>query len=163
MWRSFWQSTPPSVPGVTVRFPCQHSPQYRSAGASLQLVWPRVRRCSHADSALFAPYTDNASAGAAICFAIDCHTWRAKVRCAQRYHSGRVLHPIRELSVQWYISWYGVIFWQWQRHLNVEMPVHTLYFFWLRNPYLSCKTGYFFIIFLWQVCRFSRMPVRDHC
>lgn len=38
------------MPGITVRFLCQHSPQYRSAGASLEPVWPRVRLCSHAAS-----------------------------------------------------------------------------------------------------------------
>jgi len=59
-------------------------------------------------TALFLPHTDTASAGVAICFAIHCHTWGAKVRDAQQYHSGSVLHPIRESDMQWYISWCAI-------------------------------------------------------
>ena len=47
------------------------------------------------------PYPDNASAGAAICFAIDCHTRRAEVSYTQRYSpgAGHALHPVREQHV----------------------------------------------------------------
>ena len=80
--------------------------------------------------------------GAAICFAIDCHTWRAKVRDAQRYSPGRVLHPIRESRTLWHISWRFVTFWQ-CGHLAVEPRTHGVHvFILLLKPRLSCKKIY---------------------
>ena len=94
-------------------------------------------------AALFPPNTDAASAGAAICLTVDCHTWRAKVRDAQRYHPGRVLHPIRESHPLWHISRWVALF----RQLgvfktffcgNADSQQEPHFCFPPCNSYLSC-------------------------
>lgn len=49
--------------------------------------WRKAVLTSRLSAAPSPPYTDNASAGAAICFAIDCHARGAKVSYTQRYSS----------------------------------------------------------------------------